>query len=505
MKDVDPDSLVRTSSLAKVAPGAHIHLCGICGTGMAAVAELLKQQGYYISGSDKAFYPPMGEIVKRFADVLYSGYSAENLKKRPDFVIFGNSISANNPEAEFIQKEKIPFASMPEVFAAILIGDREHCPISVVISGTHGKTTTTAMVATIFEVAGLKPGFFIGGKPNNFTSGIRALDLSVTKNKRVVVLEGDEYDSAYFAKWPKFHSYRPDILVITSVEFDHADIYQSLEEIEAEFSKLVRRVPKTGHILVWDGSERLAALAKSWAESPDVQAKIDYYGENSDSSYHLIERVVKGEFQELTVSLAGLAVNLLSNTSGIQNVYNILAASAVAKLCDVDVSKIASGVKEFKGVQRRQNSTMTTKGVLVIEDFAHHPTAVKLTLEGLKESHPDKRLIVAFEPRSNTSRRDFFQIEYVNSFDVADIVIIQEPTVGSGYSAVADRVVPLNVVKLVEDIKSKKHKQAKSVTSTGQIVQFLNTEASKGDVVVIMSNGDFGGLKDLIISQLNQE
>ena len=240
----------RIKLAATFRPGAHVHFIGICGSGMAQAAVLMKDLGYKVTGSDKAFYPPMGDVVKATAEQIYEGYSAGNLNGKPDLVVIGNNISPNNPEAESVFAQGLSYCSMPELFAAFLIGKRDFCPTSIVVSGTHGKTTTSCAIATFFDVAGFRPGYFVGGVPLNLPSGIRKVNTNIPLSKRVVVLEGDEYDSAFFAKWAKFHSYRPDILVVTSLEFDHADIYDSIEEIELEFDRVARKVPASGTILI---------------------------------------------------------------------------------------------------------------------------------------------------------------------------------------------------------------------------------------------------------------
>ncbi len=474
------ESNERAHFLGQLLPGAHIHISGICGTGTAAVASLLKQLGFKISGSDKAFYPPMGDVVRGITKELHVGYSETNLSSsKPDLVVIGNSLSGSNPEVEYVLSQGIPYASMPEVFQALLIGDRKICPTSIVVSGTHGKTTTSAMIATLFDIAGLKPGFFIGGAPANFKTTIRPVDLSVPLEKRCVVIEGDEYDSAFFAKWPKFLSYRPDVLVVTSLEFDHADIYSSLEEIEAEFRKVVALVPEVGTVLVHD------EVATKF-EHPNLKR----YGEKETSDYRVTSREVLGAEQKLKLLLSGKEVDVVSETSGKHNALNALVTAAVGQIQGLTLEEISAGIREFQGVSRRQQKYQTKKGTTVIEDFAHHPTAVKTTLEGIREQYPDKRIVAVFEPRSNTSRRSFFQDRYQQSFAAADVVVIKEVTEVGGYSKTGEEFIPLDVKQLVLSLEN----AAVSFPEVAEIQSYLTKELTPDDIVVIMSNGDFGGL-----------
>jgi len=493
-KELNQESIDRAAFVGTLPRGAHIHVSGACGTGMASVLTLLKTLGFYVTGSDRAFYPPMGELVRKTADKVYEGYSAGNLLERPALVVIGNSLSRNNPEVEYLLEHDLPFASMPEVFSGLLIGTREHCPTSIVVSGTHGKTTTTAAVATLFDHSGWKPAYFVGGVPKNLPGGMRTVDLSVPKERRVVVLEGDEYDSAFFAKYSKFHSYRPDIALITSLEFDHADIYESVEQIEVEFDRFVARVPKAGTILVFDSGERLKALVPKWRSDSKVAAPVKVYGEKHDSDFRLIRREPLGiSGQRLEMQLEELAVSCHTSLSGSQNAWNLLAAAAIGKIKGLTADQIAAGIESFQGVLRRQDPLFDANGITLLEDFAHHPTAVDLTLKGLSEMYPGRRLIAVFEPRSNTSRRGFFQQEYAKAFSAADVVVILEVADAGGYSGTSAEIVPLDVAKLVHEI-SAADKVAVSKKTTDEITAYLKKEVRCGDVIVLMSNGDFGGL-----------
>ena len=508
---LDSKSLARVEKLRKLPEGAHIHISGVCGTGTAAVLCLLKQLGYRVSGSDKAFYPPMGAVVKETADRVFEGYSAENLAERPDLVVIGNALSRGNPEVEYVLDQEIPFASMPEVFAALLIGSREECPCSIVVTGTHGKTTTSAAVAHLIDSAGRKPGYFVGGMPYNLEGSIRPVSKEIPLAQRVVVLEGDEYDSAFFAKYSKFHSYRPDLLIVSSLEFDHADIFNSLDDIKNEFTKLAARVPKEGLILICDQGEELRKLSAEWESSSEIAARIQYYGESEESSYRLLSRspwpfqqVPKRKVgQELVLEIDGEQFRVCTELSGRHNALNLLACAAAAWRQGIGEREIIQGILDFKGVKRRGQVIYDDGKLVVLEDFAHHPTAVQTTLEGLKESYPEKRLVAVFEPRSNTSRRSFFQEGYANSFSAADVVVMLEVLNRETYSATDAEVIALDVEKIISEIAAG-GKTARSFSSAADIESYLLDTAAKGDLVVLMSNGDFSGLPQSLIASLQK-
>ena len=487
----------RINNLRELPHGSRVHISGICGTGTSAVAKLLKDSGYYVTGSDKAFYPPIGNVIREIADEIYEGYSAANLSVRPDFVIIGNAIRRENPEAVFVFENDIPFASMPEAFSALLIGTRDDCPKSVVISGTHGKTTSAAATATMFDISGRKPGYFIGGVPRNLSSGLRKPSLEVKLAERVVVLEGDEYDSAFFAKWSKFHSYRPDIVVITSLEFDHADIYESLDDIIDEFSSLLAVLPKGGSVLVNDASDTLIKLADKWTQDPEIEADISFYGEKEKSKYQIISRKENGGKQHLELNLAGEKVDISSELSGLHNAMNLLAAAAVGSICGLSSGQISESLGQFSGVLRRQTVLGEFSDVLLIEDFAHHPSAVSLTLEGLRERYPDRRLVALFEPRSNTSRRAIFHEQYTRSLSRADEVVIVKSPDTAIYNNTGKAVVLLDSEKLASDVCAE-GANAVTVESPMAVKDWVAANARKGDLLVLMSNGSFGGLPQVL-------
>ena len=484
LPELNQESIQRVNAVSALPSGAHIHFSGICGTGMAAVASLCKQLGFKVSGSDKAFYPPMGPFVRDLVDEVFEGYSKKNISN-PDLVVIGNNLRSDNEEVLAVEQKGISFASMPEVFSALLIGDKSRAGTSVVVAGTHGKTTTSCMIGTMLEIAGKAPGYFVGGIPNSLPSNVRPVDFSRPAAERIVVLEGDEYDSAFFAKWPKFHSYRPDIVVLTSLEFDHADIYEGLEQVEEEFYRLSKRIPKGGYLVLHD---ELKSYASLWQN--EIEAEILLYGEDPESDFVLLSRAQVEDGQALSFKLGKIAVEFKTSEVGLHNALNLLASAAVGELSGLSVEQIEHGLNAFVGVERRQRIVGDYSGLTLIEDFAHHPTAVRLTLDGLKERYPGRRLVAVFEPRSNTSRRHFFQEEYSKSFNSADVCFFKEVEDSAGYSATSTELVSLDVKKLCEKLGDK----AKSFSEIESILEKIIQNRQDGDVLVIMSNGDFGGL-----------
>jgi UDP-N-acetylmuramate: L-alanyl-gamma-D-glutamyl-meso-diaminopimelate ligase len=316
-------------------------------------------------------------------------------------------------------------------------------------------------------------------------------------------LEVDEYDSAFFAKWPKFHSYRPDIVVITSVEFDHGDIYQSVDEIALEFERLIARVPAEGHVLVYDDAPRLAEVVESTRNNGWLKAKLWYYGEKESSPFRLVKRTVTGRTQDLELLLNGEQCTLSSQLTGPQNAANYAAAAGVGKLVGLSCEEIGHGLGAFRGVARRQDVKDDINGITVIDDFAHHPTAVRLTVQGIRESYGNRRLVVAYEPRSNTSSRAFFQQDYVESFGMADVAVIAQLNKAGGYVGTGGEIQSLDVDKLVSDL-AERGVTAHPKYSLDAVEEFVVNEAQKGDVIVLMSNGDFGGLMPRVLAGLRK-
>ncbi len=513
-KEHDVSSQERAEYLKRLPKAAHIHISGVCGTGTGAVLSLLKQSGFYVTGSDKAFYPPMGTVVKELADKIFEGYSADNFRKRPDLVVIGNALSRGNPEIEFVIEQGIPFCSMPEVFSGLLIGSREECKTSVVVSGTHGKTTTTSLIASILMYAGKSPGYFIGGVPTGdiLEGSLRLCSKELPPSERIVVLEGDEYDSAFFAKYSKFHCYRPDIAVVTNLEFDHGDIFEDIDAIKREFSSFLKKVPDDGMIFVCKDAKPAFELVKELVSSNENSPKMFSYGTDSSSDIYLSSRSAwafeesseessEGRVgQRLEFVIDARKIEVMTPLTGLHNALNIAAAIGVCSQLGISHDTISQGLKAFSPVKRRQQVITNSGGIVLIEDFAHHPTEVKVTLEGLRDAYPDRRVVVLFEPRSNTSRRAFFRDEYKDALSVADVILVKEvetSTSGTPYAGVGSSKPLFEVSELINLLKAS-NKKAYSDPHIPGLFSQLRAISKAGDLIVVMSNGDFGGIIGMI-------
>lgn len=517
-REYNEDSVKRSLFLKSLPKGSHIHISGVCGTGTASVLSLLKKFGFYVSGSDKAFYPPMGDIVKELADEVFEGYSASNLNKMPSMVVIGNALSRGNPEIEFILENKIPFCSMPEVFSALLIGDRTQCANSVVVSGTHGKTTTSSLIASILTSSGKRPGYFIGGAPsgNILKGSINLPSTEIPASERIVVLEGDEYDSAFFAKYSKFHAYRPDIAILTNIEFDHGDIFEDLEAIKKEFRKFLNRVPEDGAIVVCKDSNVAFNLSLEITKKPNTP-KLITYGTDPSCDIYLKKRVpieatkndsnasvhvtnTENLAQVLYFRAYNEDIKLNSPLLGIHNALNIAAMIGVCNFLGISYENISKGLLEFSPIKRRQQLIASKNNIFLIEDFAHHPTEVKVTLQGIKEAYPNNRLLVVFEPRSNTSRRAFFRDEYKEALSVADFIFVKEIKTNPSetlYSGVSSTKPLFEVSELIE-LLNNSNKKAYSSSEIPELFSLIKDNIQEGDTIVVMSNGDFGGIITMI-------
>ncbi|MFN2365757.1 MAG: UDP-N-acetylmuramate--L-alanine ligase, partial [Desulfurivibrionaceae bacterium] len=388
-----------------------IHIMGICGTGMAALAGMLKQSGYIITGSDSHVYPPMSDFLKQINILPFEGYRAENLEHKPDLVIVGNVITRKNPEALALATSDLAYLSFPQALAEFFIQSRK----SIVISGTHGKTTTCSILASALFHAGLDPSFMIGGIVADFNSNNRV------GNGPFFVAEGDEYDTAFFDKESKFLHYRPQIAVITSIEFDHADIFDNIEQIKASFRKFIKLLPADGLIIAHLDDANVAEVVA------DAPCKVEGYGFAPQNTWILNNRGTLGNRTEFDFSYNDNTHSIAIPLTGRHNCLNSLAVTAVLHHAGLPIGTIQQCLDKFGGVKRRQEIRGKARGVIVIDDFAHHPTAVKLTLEGLKMAYPDNRLVAVFEPRTNSSRRSIFQTSYIEAFADADAVVLREP------------------------------------------------------------------------------
>lgn len=464
-------------------PGSHIHLMGICGTAMASLAGLLKDRGFKITGSDMNPYPPMSTQLESLGINIQKGYKAENLHPKPDFVIVGNVISAGNEEAQELVKLGIPFTSLAKAMGEFIIADRE----SIVISGTHGKTTTTSMMSWVAENAGAKPGFLIGGIPKNFSQSFK------NPEGKFFVIEGDEYDTAYFDKVPKFIHYKPRHVILTSVEFDHADIYKDLQAVKDAFARLMQLIPENGTLLACAEDANVMELRKlakcknsftyGFGADADFRAKVLFQNEKGVG----FEVHYKGEI------LGPYNMQI----TGDYNILNATAVVAMSKCLGFSENRIQIGLESFEGVKRRQEILGEPGGVLVIEDFAHHPTAVRETVKGIQKKYPNRKVFSVFEPRSATSRRKVFQKDYVEAFKGSHEVMLAKAFDQSKIDA-ENR---FSSEELVEDL-NKAGVVAGAFDSADHIVDALKSRAKKGDVILIMSNGGFDGIYGKLLKAL---
>jgi UDP-N-acetylmuramate: L-alanyl-gamma-D-glutamyl-meso-diaminopimelate ligase len=472
----------------KLKPGAHVHFMGICGTAMASLAGLLLDRGYYVTGSDQNVYPPMSTQLASIGIKIMEGFKRENLcqdGKEPDLVIVGNVISRHFEEAQALLLSEIPFASLPQAMGQLVIEQRH----SVVVSGTHGKTTTTSLMSWIMEQHGLEPGFMIGGIPKNFDHSYR-----VPKGDWFVI-EGDEYDTAFFDKVPKFIHYRPRSVILTSVEFDHADIYRDLDHVKEAFSRLLNLIPEGG-VLVTNAEDVNIQdlLLRESAHLNKDQRKVVTFG-ISAGDYQARSIVASAVGTEFDVHRRGLpAVHLKTALMGEYNIKNALAAFALCETLGLDLAITKAAIEAFRGVKRRQEVIGCPNGVTIIEDFAHHPTAVKQTIEAVQGRFPRAKVFSVFEARSATSRRNVFQKEYAEALGVAQVVLMPEPY---NQSAIAEDQ-RFSTERLLADLRAKAV-DVHLCKDVNDIVAKLKSQARPGDVILIMSNGGFGGIYEKLL------
>lgn len=460
----------------------HIHLMGICGTGMAALAGMLQQSGYRVTGSDAQVYPPMSDFLAQLGITVNEGYRPENLEASPQLVIVGNVITRNNPEAQALATKKIHYLSFPQALSEFFIQGKT----SLVVAGTHGKTTTCSMLASTLASATLDPSFMIGGIVREFDANFRL------GSGNHFISEGDEYDTAFFDKGSKFLHYQPKYAILTSVEFDHADIFDNLEQIKDSFKKFVSLIPEDGLIIAHLDDNNVREVVAH------ARCQVQGYGISSDNTWTLGKVVSENGTSRYTVRHNGEAWHEISlPLSGRHNCLNSLAVSALLNHLGVPKKEIAEGLLQFRGVKRRQEIRGIEGGVTVIDDFAHHPTAVKETLDGLKKAYPSQRLISVFEPRTNSSRRAIFQEKYTSSFDAADHIVIRRPLPLANVEA-KDH---FSSEKLAEDLCNRGN-QAVSFPDTTAILEHLDEMLQAGDVVAILSNGGFENIHTRLLEQL---
>ena len=465
----------------------HYHLIGICGTAMASLAGMLQANGHKVTGSDQNVYPPMSTQLEALGIEILNGYRAENADIGADVTVVGNAISRGNPELEEVLNRKLKYRSQAEIVKEQFIRRRH----SLVVAGTHGKTTTTSIAAWVCEVGGLDPSFLVGGVVQNFGASFR-----VTKSD-FFVIEGDEYDTAYFDKKPKFMHYLPEIAIVNNIEFDHADIYRDLQEIKFQFSRLMNLVPGNGRLIVGTDSP-IAAEVLDEMEGK-LFTKIETFGLGDDAKWQARYIDFSGETTRFTVFNDGKSFGEFeTNMIGEFNVRNCLAVIVAADAWGISKEKMQEAFHTFKSVKRRVEVRGTIGGVTVIDDFAHHPTAVEETLKALRMKYDGKRLIAVFEPRSWSSRLAIFQEPYGKAFSYADYVIIAGVYNTSKASELGK---VLDVDELVKDIELQ-GKPAMAFPDADAIVEHLTPEMKEGDVVAVMSNGGFGGIHDKLLDVL---
>ena len=465
----------------------HYHLIGICGTAMASLAGMLQARGFRVTGSDQNVYPPMSTQLEALGIEILNGYHSQNADIGADITVVGNAISRGNPELEEVLDRKLMYRSQAEIVKELFIRGRR----SLVIAGTHGKTTTTSIATWVCEVGGLDPSFLVGGIVQNFDASFR-----VTSGDHFVI-EGDEYDTAYFDKKPKFMHYLPEIAIVNNIEFDHADIYRDLQEIKFQFSRLMNLVPGNGRLICGIDSP----VVREVLEEMDGKlfTTVETFGLSDDAKWQARYIDFTGDRTRFTVFRDGHSWGEFeTHLIGEFNVRNCLGVIIAADAWGISKEKIQEGFDTFKSVKRRMEVRGTERGVTVIDDFAHHPTAVEETLKALRMKYDGRRLIAVFEPRSWSSRLAVFQEPYSKAFSYADYVIIAGVYNTSKASELGK---VLDVAELVEDI----HMQGKSAHSfpdADAIVEHLFPELSDGDVVAIMSNGGFGGIHEKILEAL---
>ena len=450
---------------------------------MAAMAGLLKQRGITVTGSDAAAYPPMSDLLRSMNIPILEPYSEANLKPRPDLVVVGNAISRGNIELEYVLDHHIPFRSLPQVLHESFLRGRE----PVVVAGTHGKTTTTSMLAWIFQVAGQNPSFLIGGVAENFGTSF------ALRQTRHFILEGDEYDTAFFDKGPKFLHYFPDAVILTSVEFDHADIYKDLDAVKTSFKRLVNLIPRNGYLVAHDDSANVdECIARAFC-------KVDRYGKRAESAWRICDVNFAPAETSWTLEREGKVWAKLSMAlAGEYNVLNATAAAAMAVHYDISLDAVAEGLATFKSVKRRLEVKAEVAGVTIIDDFAHHPTAIAATLKALRTRYKGRRLWAILEPRSNTLRRNIFFSELVASLGVADEIVL-----ASVFKAEAiPEAERLSGTALVKELRKQGH-AARECKDADAIVDSIAPELRENDVVAILSNGGFGGIYEKLPARLS--
>ena len=456
-----------------------VHFTGVCGTAMGSLAAALRDRGVTVTGSDDNVYPPMSTFLEGKGITISKGFRPENIPSDADFVVIGNAMTRGNPEVEAILNRKLLYYSLPEALKIFFLRGRHN----LVVTGTHGKTTTTSLLAWIFESAGLAPSWLIGGIPNNLGQGCRLGD------SKYFILEGDEYDTAFFDKRSKFVHYLPELLIVNNIEFDHADIFRDLEDVMTSFRRLVQIVPSEGMVLLNGDDPNCRALTEK-CPAPLVEV-----GFSPNAANHIRDVHYGRESSSFTLFGEKFEIPMI----GEFNVRNAAMAVSAAHFYNVPFAEIRKALQTFTGIRRRQEVRGEAGGVTVIDDFGHHPTAIAQTLEGLQVKFPGAKLWAVFEPRSNTTRRAVFQEVLPKAFAGADGVVLAQV-------ARMDQLPPdqrLNPEKVVSDLKSA-GKQAFYEPDTASIINRVSGLAGKGDVIVVFSNGGFDNIHTRLLEALGK-
>lgn len=481
--------------------GASIYFVGIGGTGMASVAGLCQEAGYNVTGSDAGIYPPMSDMLAELGIKTFSPYSADNLAgKTPDVAVIANVLSRGNVELEYILEHKIPYVSFPALMGDLFLRHRHTC----VVAGTHGKTTTSSLLAHVLNELGEDPGFLIGGIPRNFPRSFRI------GGGKTFVIEGDEYDTAFFDKGPKFLHYCPSLAILNNLEFDHADIYPDLAAIEKQFVKLAGLLRDPVNIIANMDDPGIAKIIREQGLDTSV-SQVATAGETKNAAVSVGEVSIKAssntgtQFWRAEYRCRDLgALTIETNLSGKHNVANIaMVLAALQNLANAaairkpTAEKLQGAFSSFKNVKRRLDRLAYGGDIEVYEDFAHHPTAVKLVIEGFKQAFPKRRLVVAFEPRSATQRRNVFQNDYARTLALADAVYIGE--------CPEDKRIPedkrMSTSKLQEAIGQK----ARAFPTNSALLASLQTDLTSGDSVVFMSSGSFSGIQHQLAQEISRK
>jgi UDP-N-acetylmuramate: L-alanyl-gamma-D-glutamyl-meso-diaminopimelate ligase len=456
-----------------------VHFIGICGTAMASVAAAMQEKGFRVTGSDQSVYPPMSTFLAERKIAVMSGYAEQNLAHHPDAVVIGNAISRGNPEAEAVLDRKLRYCSLPELLKEYFIRGKR----SLVVTGTHGKTTTTSLLTWVFEQNSLNPSYLIGGIPNNLGQGARFTDSDW------FIIEGDEYDTAFFDKRSKFVHYLPEIGIINNVEFDHADIFENLAAVQTSFKHFIRLIPRNGLLLANGDDLRLAPLLEV------THCPVKRFGLGEVNSVRAFNIRLGATATEFEIPSFKFHLNLV----GELNVRNALAVVACAKQCGLSNKQIQAGFDTFKGVKRRMEVRGIGGGVTVLDDFGHHPTAIRETLRALRVKYPGQKIWAIFEPRSNTTRRNVFQSELVGAFADADAVVVAQV-------ARLEQVPPaerLDPARLIRDLDAA-GKTSAYLPDVETIVAHVAGSVQGGDVVCVFSNGGFGGIHGKLLERFNR-